>query len=62
MYVFPGDKNGVVWHLATEYGRQQWVNPVLSKRVEVKASSPASRYTDPKVSEWVVGGWVGECG
>jgi hypothetical protein len=49
MYVFDGDKNGVVWHIATEYGTRQWVNPVLSKKIEVKASSPASRYTDPKV-------------
>ena len=52
MYVFDGDRNGVVWHVATEYGTRQWVNPVLSKKIEVKASSPASRYTDPKVRVW----------
>jgi hypothetical protein len=36
-----------------EYGTKPWVNPVLSKALEIKASSPASRYTDPKVS-WLV--------
>lgn len=39
---------GAVW-LCTEYGSKPWVNPVLSKALEIKASSPASRYTDPKV-------------
>ena len=27
---------------------QAWVNPVLAKRVTVRASSPAARHTDPK--------------
>jgi hypothetical protein len=49
MYVYDGDRNGVLHHIATEYGSKQWVNPVLSKAVEIKASSPPSRYTDPKV-------------
>lgn len=49
MYVFDGDRNGVINYLATDYGRQQWVNPVSAHRLVVKASSPASRYTDPKV-------------
>lgn len=49
MYVCDGDHNGVVYYIATEYGSKQWVNPVLSKAVEIKASSPPSRYTDPKV-------------
>lgn len=53
MYVFDGDQNGVIWFIATQHGSQPWVNPVLARRVEVKASSPASRYTDPKA---VVGG------
>lgn len=34
---------------AAEYGSKPWVNPVLSKALEIKASSPPSRYTDPKV-------------
>lgn len=33
---------------AAQYGSSTWVNPVLAKRVEAKASSPASRVTDPK--------------
>eukprot|EP00775_Hariotina_reticulata_P005568 gene5568-5805_t len=48
MYVCDGDHNGVLYYIATEYGSKQWVNPVLSKAVEIKASSPPSRYTDPK--------------
>lgn len=36
-----------------EYGSKAWVNPVLSKALEIKASSPPSRYTDPKVSDCV---------
>jgi hypothetical protein len=35
--------------LPAEYGSKPWVNPVLSKALEIKASSPPSRYTDPKV-------------
>lgn len=29
------------------------MNPVLSKVLEIKASSPPSRYTDPKVGGYV---------
>jgi hypothetical protein len=36
--------------MCTEYGSKPWVNPVLSKALEIKASSPSSRFTDPKVS------------
>jgi hypothetical protein len=36
-------------YIAAEYGTKPWVNPVLSKALEIRASSPASRYTDPKV-------------
>lgn len=59
MYVYDGDGNGVITHIATEYGTRQWVNPVLAKKIEVRASSPASRFTDPKVGDlggliWVV--------
>lgn len=50
MYVCDGDKNGVIHHIATDYGTKQWVNPVLCKAVDIKASSPPSRYTDPKVT------------
>lgn len=32
-----------------ECGTKPWVNPVLSKALDIKASSPSSRYTDPKV-------------
>lgn len=46
---------------AAEYGTKPWVNPVLSKALEIKASSPPSRYTDPKVglmsSGYVPDGW-----
>jgi hypothetical protein len=35
---------------SAEYGSKPWVNPVLSKALEIKASSPSSRFTDPKVS------------
>jgi hypothetical protein len=51
MYVFDGDRNGVVHFIGTEYGSKQWVNPVASKALDIKASSPPSRYTDPKVCE-----------
>lgn len=47
-YICDGDKNGVIYFAGTSYGAHQWVNPVLSKRIVVTASSPASRYTDPK--------------
>ncbi|GBF97048.1 hypothetical protein Rsub_09521 [Raphidocelis subcapitata] len=53
MYVYDGDGNGAVAHIATDYGARGWVNPVLTRRVEVRASSPASRFTDPKA---IVGG------
>ena len=46
--MFPGDKNGVCWHLGTSYGSQPWVNPMLAGRVHVRASSPACRNTDPR--------------
>jgi hypothetical protein len=49
MYVCDGDRNGVVHYIGTEYGSKQWVNPVASKALDIKASSPPSRYTDPKV-------------
>uniref|UniRef100_A0A1D2AD73 BACK domain-containing protein n=2 Tax=Auxenochlorella protothecoides TaxID=3075 RepID=A0A1D2AD73_AUXPR len=47
LFVCPGDKNGVTYWLATQGGQQQWVNPMLSGRVKVQASSPACRSTNP---------------
>ncbi|KAG5542557.1 hypothetical protein RHGRI_022179 [Rhododendron griersonianum] len=48
-YICDGDSNGVLYFAGTSYGEHQWVNPVLSKRISISASSPVSRYTDPKV-------------
>ncbi|KAK9109413.1 hypothetical protein Sjap_017473 [Stephania japonica] len=47
-YLCDGDTNGVIYYAGTSYGEHQWFNPVLAKKVTVTASSPASRYTDPK--------------
>ncbi|XP_078177941.1 BTB/POZ domain-containing protein isoform X1 [Carex rostrata] len=47
-YICDGDKNGVMYYAGTSFGEHQWVNPVLAKKIMVTASSPASRYTDPK--------------
>ncbi|KAI3834318.1 hypothetical protein MKX03_030125 [Papaver bracteatum] len=47
-YICDGDNNGVLYFAGTSYGKHQWVNPVLSKKITVTASSPASRFTDPK--------------
>ncbi|KAL6011917.1 hypothetical protein ACLOJK_002383 [Asimina triloba] len=47
-YICDGDNNGVIYFAGTSYGEHQWVNPVLAKKITVAASSPASRYTDPK--------------
>lgn len=35
MYMFDGDDNGVCHHAATSYGKQPWVNPVLSGLLKV---------------------------
>ncbi|CAM8919035.1 unnamed protein product [Rhodiola kirilowii] len=47
-YVCDGDSNGVLYFAGTSYGQHQWVNPVLSKNIVITASSPISRFTDPK--------------
>ncbi|XP_057987232.1 BTB/POZ domain-containing protein At2g30600 isoform X5 [Hevea brasiliensis] len=47
-YIYDGDSNGVLYFAGTSYGEHQWVNPVLAKRITITASSPTSRYTDPK--------------
>ncbi|XWS14376.1 hypothetical protein CRYUN_Cryun35bG0003800 [Craigia yunnanensis] len=48
-YICDGDSNGVLYFAGTSYGEHPWLNPVLSKRIDITASSPTSRYTDPKV-------------
>ncbi|XP_056177373.1 BTB/POZ domain-containing protein At2g30600 isoform X2 [Syzygium oleosum] len=48
-YICDGDSNGVMYFAGTSYGEHQWVNPVIAKRISITASSPFSRYTDPKV-------------
>ncbi|OVA19556.1 BTB/POZ-like [Macleaya cordata] len=47
-YICDGDNNGIIYFAGTSYGKHQWVNPVLAKKITVTASSPNSRYTDPK--------------
>ncbi|KAK6939223.1 Farnesoic acid O-methyl transferase [Dillenia turbinata] len=47
-YICDGDSNGVMYFAGTSYGEHQWVNPYLAKRIIITASSPNSRYTDPK--------------
>ncbi|OAY82979.1 BTB/POZ domain-containing protein, partial [Ananas comosus] len=47
-YIRDGDNNGVIYYAGTSYGEHEWVNPVLAKKISVTASSPPSRYTDPK--------------
>ncbi|KAM7253169.1 hypothetical protein ACFE04_025787 [Oxalis oulophora] len=47
-YICDGDSNGVFYFVGTSSGDHPWVNPVLSKRIIITASSPTSRYTDPK--------------
>ncbi|KAL8172170.1 hypothetical protein V2J09_023974 [Rumex salicifolius] len=48
-YISDGDGNGALYFAGTSYGQHHWVNPVLSKRIAISASSPTSRFTDPKV-------------
>lgn len=48
-YICDGDTNGVIYFAGTSFGEHQWVNPVLAKKIVVTASSPVSRYTDPKL-------------
>ncbi|KAK3425043.1 hypothetical protein EUGRSUZ_F01772 [Eucalyptus grandis] len=48
-HISDGDSNGVMYFAGTSYGEHQWVNPVIAKRIFITASSPISRYTDPKV-------------
>uniref|UniRef100_A0A0A9G2E6 BACK domain-containing protein n=1 Tax=Arundo donax TaxID=35708 RepID=A0A0A9G2E6_ARUDO len=47
-YISDGDNNGVIYYAGTSFGKHQWMNPVLAKNITVMASSPSSRYTDPK--------------
>ncbi|KAK9689259.1 hypothetical protein RND81_09G047100 [Saponaria officinalis] len=48
-YMGDGDSNRVLYYAGTSYGEHPWVNLVLSKRFSITASSPVSRFTDPKV-------------
>ncbi|CAO2833742.1 unnamed protein product [Amaranthus hypochondriacus] len=48
-YICDGDSNGVLHYTGTSYGEHCWVNPMLSKKISITASSPMSRFTDPKV-------------
>ncbi|GJX12824.1 BTB/POZ domain-containing protein, partial [Tanacetum coccineum] len=48
-YIRDGDSNGVLYYVGTSYGKHQWVNPVLAKKISIMASNPISRYTDPKL-------------
>lgn len=48
LYMTDGDKNGALYYIATGYGSRPWRNPALDGLVEVRASSPASRFTDPR--------------
>ncbi|AES98295.2 BTB/POZ domain-containing protein At2g30600 [Medicago truncatula] len=50
-YICDGDDHGVLYFAGTSYGEHQWVNPLLAeaKKITITASSPHSRYTDPKV-------------
>ncbi|KAL5778348.1 hypothetical protein ACOSP7_011274 [Xanthoceras sorbifolium] len=47
-YICDGDSNGVLYFAGTSFGEHQWVNPALAKRITITASSPTSRFTDPK--------------
>lgn len=35
MYLFDGDHEGVCYHFGTDMGTKQWVNPVLTGRLQV---------------------------
>ncbi|KAI4388508.1 hypothetical protein MLD38_000829 [Melastoma candidum] len=47
-YICDGDGNGVIYFAGTSFGEHQWVNPVVARRIAITASSPHSRFTDPK--------------
>jgi hypothetical protein len=48
LYICDGDCNGVFYYTGTSYGVHPWMNPALIKKLVVSASSPPSRFTDPK--------------
>ena len=48
IYLYDGDYNGVCRHIGTRYGTQKWMNPVVAGLLEVRASSPVARGTDPR--------------
>lgn len=48
LYICDGDSNGVIYYAGTSYGAHAWMNPALTKKMSVTASSPPSRFTDAK--------------
>ena len=48
-YLFDRDGKGVFSFLGRDGNQRQWKNPMLSKKITVKASSPTGRLTSPKV-------------
>lgn len=48
LYISDGDCNGVFYYLGTSFGQHPWMNPVLTKKLVVSASSPPSRFTYSK--------------
>lgn len=49
VYLRDGDHNGVCRFIGSKGGASQWTNPVQSGELNVVASSPVSRSTDPEV-------------
>ncbi|KAI5075302.1 hypothetical protein GOP47_0009378 [Adiantum capillus-veneris] len=47
-FICDGDSNGVLYYAGTSHGAHAWMNPALTKKVSVTASSPLSRFTDAK--------------
>ncbi|MCO5582625.1 hypothetical protein L7F22_036523 [Adiantum nelumboides] len=47
-YICDGDSNGVLYYAGTSFGAHAWMNPALTKKIFVTASSPLSRFTDAK--------------
>lgn len=48
-YQFLKDTRGVIHYLAHDCGRSPWKNPMVNEKLLVKASSPTSKFTRPKV-------------
>jgi len=48
IYLNDNDMNGVLYCIGTAYGTTSFRNPAVTKKVLITASSPVSRFTDPK--------------